>query len=249
MNRQALYKAASVALALAVWQIISMSIGMEMILASPVKVAARFFTLWTEPETWSTVLFSLLRICGGFFAAFALGLALAFLSARFSAAAALLWPYVMAMKAVPVASFIILCLIWFSFTQLTVFIGFLIAFPVIYSNVLQGLQSTDRKLLEMAEVYRLSWKRRLTYIEIPAVMPYLLSACRVAMGMAWKAGVAAEVIGMVNGSIGNALYEARIYFQNADLLAWTAMIIVLSFALEKALVGALKKAYGWMVKR
>ena len=165
--------------------------------------------------------------------AFVLGCVLALLAGRFRIVEILLWPYIMAMKAVPVASFIILCLIWFSYTQLTVFIAFLIAFPVIYSNFLQGMKSTDKNLLEMAELYRVSWGRRFLYIYLPGVKPYIISACSIAVGMAWKAGVAAEVIGVVGDSIGEKLYEAKVYFQNAELLSWTIVIILLSVIGEK----------------
>ena len=97
----------------------------------------------------------------------------------------LLWPYVTAIKSVPVASFIIICLIWMSTRQLAVFISFLMVFPVIYSNTLQGIKSADGALLEMARVYRVPFSRRLGYIYAPQVKPFLLSGCSVALGMSW----------------------------------------------------------------
>ena len=248
-NRQFLWRAAAVLLALGVWQGVSMAVNMEMLLASPLKVLMRFGTIWRERDFLSTVLFSVCRISAGFLLALALGTLLGWLAGRFSVAETLLWPYVTAAKSVPIASFIILCLLWFSYTQLTVFIAFLIAFPVIYANVLQGLKSTDPRLLEMAEVFRVSGLRRLFYIQMPAVFPYLLSAGSVAVGMAWKAGVAAEVIGVVSGSVGRKLYDAKIYFQNADLLCWTVMIILLSVAGEKLFRFLMKTIYGRLVRR
>lgn len=236
-------KAGAVLLALIIWQAVSMLVGMDMLLASPMKVTVRLFSLISEPDFILTVLTSLLRIMLGFSAAFVLGILSAFLAGRFHIAETLLWPYIVTFKTVPVASFIILCLIWFSYSQLTVFISFLIAFPVIYSNVLQGIKSTDKNLLEMAEIYKISWNKKLLYILIPAVRPYIISASSVSVGMAWKAGVAAEVIGVVNGTIGEKLYDAKIYFQNADLLAWTIVIIILSVLMEKLFVFILRLAY------
>ncbi|MBR2672517.1 MAG: ABC transporter permease subunit [Oscillospiraceae bacterium] len=243
MKRSLIHKSGAVLLALALWQGISMLVNMDILLASPLKVIKRLATIWTEKGFVSTVLFSLMRITCGFLIALALGIILAVLAGRFSIVETLLWPYVVTIKSVPVASFIILCLIWFSFNQLTVFIAFLIAFPVIYSNVLQGIKSADPNMLEMARLYDVSWGRRLLYIYVPNIKPYLISACSVAVGMAWKAGVAAEVIGVVNGSIGEKLYNAKIYFQNADLLAWTVIIILLSVVIEKLFVFILKKIY------
>ena len=243
MRKSLIYKSGAVILALAVWQGISMLVNMDILLASPVKVVKRLFTIWAEEGFITTVLFSLLRITCGFLIALALGILLAILAGRFPVVETLLWPYVVTIKSVPVASFIILCLIWFSFNQLTIFIAFLIAFPVIYSNVLQGIKSADRNLLEMADLYKASWGRKFLYIYVPNIKPYLISACSVAVGMSWKAGVAAEVIGVVNGSIGEKLYNSKIYFQNADLLAWTIMIILLSVLIEKISVFILKKIY------
>ena len=233
MKKENLYKIGAIVIAIIIWQIASMLVGMEMLLASPLSVAKRLCSLVFEKEFLSTVLYSLLRITAGFLLAFFAGCILAVLAARFRVVEILLWPYVVTMKAVPVASFIILCLIWFSYTQLTVFIAFLIAFPAIYSNFFQGMKSTDKNMLEMAELYHMSWHRKLLYIYLPGVKPYIISACSVAVGMAWKAGVAAEVIGVVGNSIGEKLYEAKVYFQNADLLAWTIVIILLSVIGEK----------------
>lgn len=233
VNNTNIRKILSVLLALAVWQIAAMTVGKEMLLASPVRVLARLALLWREPGFFSSVFFSFFRITAGFLLAFAAGILSGFAAGRFRAVETLLWPWVIAGKTIPIASFIILCLIWMDYNGLTVLIAFLIAFPVIYSNILQGLRSSDEKKEELAVLYRVPWTRRFLYIDLPAVKPYLLSASSVAIGMAWKAGIAAEVIGMVNGSIGDMLYQAKVYFQNADLLAWTVIIILVSVISEK----------------
>ena len=173
---------------------------------------------------------------------------LAVAAGRYEAIETLLWPYIVTVKSVPVASFIILCLTWFSFDQLTVFIAFLIAFPVIYQNILQGIKSIDGKMLEMADIFKVSWLRRFLYIYLPGIKPYVLSASSTAVGMAWKAGVAAEVIGVVGGSIGEKLYDAKIYFMNADLLSWTIIIIVLSVLLEKLFIFVLRMLFSGLEK-
>lgn len=247
-QKQWLWRAGSVLLALAVWQGISMAVDMEIFLTSPLKVIARLGTIWREPGFFSTVLFSVRRIFGGFLLAFLAGLLLGGLAGRFRAVETLLWPWVLAAKTVPIASFIILSLLWLNYSQLTVFIAFLIGFPVIYSNVLQGVKSMDRSLPEMAQVFQVRGLRKLRFIVIPAVFPYLVSASGTAVGMAWKAGVAAEVIGVISGSIGLKLYDAKIYFKNADLLCWTIIIILLSVAGEKLFTGLLRLLYGRLVK-
>ena len=237
MQRLALQKCIAVALALLVWQGAAMVVGLDLLLPSPWQVACRLWSVWREPGFFATVAFSLLRISGGF----ALGLVLGV--GRLRVLELLLWPYVTAIKSVPVASFIIICLIWMSTRQLAVFISFLMVFPVIYSNTLQGIKSADGALLEMARVYRVPFSRRLGYIYAPQVKPFLLSGCSVALGMSWKSGVAAEVIGVVGGSIGEWLYEAKVYFQMTDLLAWTVVIVVCSVGFEKLVLWLLRRCF------
>ena len=243
MSKPKLYKLFSIVLALAVWQIAASCVGTDFLLASPLKVLVRLTTVWREPGFLSTVWFSFLRISAGFLLAFAAGTILGMLAGRFRVLEYLLWPYVVTVKTVPVASFIILCLIWLDYNALTVLISFLIAFPVLYSNVLQGIRSTDEKKKELAALYRVPWTRRLVYIDLPSVKPYLLSGAAVSVGMAWKAGVAAEVIGIVDGSIGERLYQAKVYFQNADLLCWTIITILLSVVTEKLFILLLKTIF------
>ena len=244
MNKKTqLWKGLSAAFALLLWQLLAMKIGMNILLASPVEVLKRLAGIWKETDFWSAVFFSFGRISLGFLLAFAVGIVLGILAGRLKFLEYFLFPYVTVIKTVPIASFIILCLLWMNFNQLTVLIAFLIAFPVIYTNVLQGIRSTDKKMRELAKLYRVPWQRRLIYMDMPSVKPYLLSACSVAIGMAWKAGIAAEVIGLVDGSVGEKLYQAKVYFQNADLLCLTILIILLSVLSEKIFVFLVKSVF------
>ena len=240
MQNKKLWQGVSAAFAVLLWQLLAMKIGTEMLLASPVDVVKRLLTIWREPDFWRTVFFSFGRISAGFLLAFAFGILLGLLAGRLKFLEYFLFPYVTVIKTVPIASFIILCLLWMNFHQLTILIAFLIAFPVVYTNVLQGIRSTDVKMREMAKLYRVPWQWQLLYIYLPSVKPCLLSACSISVGMAWKAGIAAEVIGLVDGSIGEMLYQAKVYFQNADLLCWTLVIILLSVLSEKGFVFLVK---------
>lgn len=246
MKKTFWYRALAVLIALLIWQAAAMAVGNKILLVSPLAVAARLATIWREKGFFSTVLYTMARILLGFVLALTAGVLAAVAAGRFRLIEYLLWPYVITFRSVPVASFIILCLIWLNFSQLTVFIAFLIVFPVIYANVLQGVKSTDPKLLEMAELYKVPWYRRFFYIELPGIRPYLLSACTISIGMAWKSGIAAEVIGVVTGSIGGALYQSKIYFETADLFAWTIIIVILSVLTEKAFLWVLKRAFAGM---
>ncbi len=238
-----IYRAGAIVIALVIWQAAAMILDQKLLLASPVQVIIRLTSIWREKSFWSSIWFSLERILAGFLIAFGLGMVLAFLAERFRVIEVLLWPYVLSIKAIPVASFIIISLIWLSAKSLSVFISFLMVFPVIYSNVLEGLKNTDSKMLEMSKLYQLSFFKKFLYIQLPQIKPFLLSACNVAIGMSWKSGIAAEVIGIPTGSIGEMLYNAKIYFNTVDLLCWTVIIVIVSQLFEKAFIKALKVIY------
>jgi len=220
-----------------------MLINQGILLASPVDVLVRFFTLIGEEDFWATVGFSFARISLGFITALIIGMLLAILAARSEWVEILLSPLMVTIKTVPVASFIIIALIWISSGKLSLFISFLMVLPVIYNNVLRGIKSIDTKMDEMADVYHLSWGTRFKYIWVPTIYPFLISACEIALGMAWKAGVAAEVIGIPTGSIGEKMYMSKVYLDSASLFAWTVVIVVISVLFEKLVIWLIKKSY------
>lgn len=237
-------KIIAVAAALSVWQLAAMSINQRILIVSPLEVLVRMTTIWQEENFFSSVWCSFYHIAGGFAIALVLGVILASLAGRFPWIETMLWPYMITVKTVPVASFIVICLIWLSASNLSVFISFLIVLPVVYGNVLEGIKNEDKKMLELAQVYRLSFIRKVMYIHLPQLKPFILSACATALGMAWKAGVAAEIIGTPDGSIGKQLYYAKIYLDTDDLLCWTVVIVIISVLFEKLFMLMLKRFYG-----
>ena len=169
---------------------------------------------------------------------------LAVLSGIFRAVRTLVYPFMAAVKSVPVASFVVLLLILAGAKNLSFFIVFLMVFPIIYVNMGQGLEHVDVQMLEMARVFRMSSWKKFLYIYRPAFLPFLVSGAKVALGMSWKSGVAAEIIGVPSYSIGERLYMAKIYLNTDSLFAWTLVIIVLSLIFEKIFLGLLKKTGG-----
>lgn len=242
-NKDRLGKALAVIFALLVWQTAAVAVDQSILLVSPVDVALRLTTIWQVEGFASSIWFSFYHIAGGFLLALVSGILLAALSGRFRWVETALWPFMITVKTVPVASFVVICLIWLSAQNLSVFISFLIVLPVVYGNVLQGIKSEDGKMLEVAEVFRMPVLRRILYIHMPQLKPFILSACATALGMSWKAGIAAEIIGTPDGSIGKQLYYAKIYLDTDDLLCWTVIIVIVSVAFEKLFMLALRAAY------
>lgn len=223
----------AVILWLIVWQLGSQALGQEILLVSPISVLVRLGSLIRTLPFWESIGFSLARISSGFLLAAFSGTLFAALAARFILFRELLTPLILTIKATPVASFIILALIWIPSRNLSVFISFLMVLPVMYTNVLGGIQATSRELLEMAQVFALPAGRTIRYIYVSQVLPFFRSACTIGLGLCWKSGIAAEVIGIPDGSIGEKLYNAKIFLNTPDLFAWTLVIVVVSLGFEK----------------
>lgn len=223
---------------LAAWQLASMAVGSRIVLVGPAEVACRLAELVLEADFWVSMGLSLGRVATGFGLAVVAGVALAAWASRSRVVEGLLAPLVGAVKAAPVASFVVLLLMWVSSRRLSVAVSFLMAFPILYTNVLAGVRQTDPALLEMADVFGVSSWARVRTVYAAQVAPYLRAGLSLAMGLSWKSGIAAEVIGLPAPSIGIHLYDAKVYLDTPDLLAWTVVIVALSVGLE-ALLGCL----------
>ena len=241
-HKQLFERLAAAAFWLAVWQCAAMAVGQEVFLVSPVQALRCLLRLLPQADFWHRVGFSAGRILLGFGLGAVSSVVLAVAAGRWAWVEALLAPVMQLVKATPVASFIILALVWVSGSSLSVLISFLMVLPVLYGAVRTGIGSADVQLLEMAKVFRLPLGRRLRAIWLPAVLPAFRQGCSVALGICWKSGVAAEVIGLPDGSIGDALYRAKITLSTGELFAWTFVIIVLSAAFEKLFLALLDKA-------
>ena len=210
---------------LLLWQGGSMLLGIEILLPSPLSALRCLLQLAATGDFWASIAWSTVRIFGGFLAACVAASVLAVPAYRFRLFRELLSPVVSAVKTVPVASFIILALVWLRGEQLSFFIAFLMVFPPVYLSVLTGIGQTDRDLLEMAKVFHVPFFRQVRYLYLPAIAPHFRSAVSLGLGLCWKAGIAAEVIGLPDGSMGERLYMAKVYFMTAELFAWTAVIV------------------------
>lgn len=208
------------------------AVNQPIVLVGPADVCRALAGQILLPEFWVTILCSGARICGGFLASFLAGILLGIAAGKRRLLAEFLEPAVSALQSVPVASFVILALLWIGSENLSLLISFLVVFPVLYRNTLQGMAAPSRELLEMAGVFRFGFRKTFCYIYWPALYPYVAAGAKVAFAMAWKSGVAAEVIGVPSHSIGEKLYLAKIYLSTAELFAWTLALIAVSRMLE-----------------
>lgn len=221
---------------LALWTLLAKLVGQELLLPSPVRVLRALVSLASTGAFWQNVARSLLRVTAGLVLATALGVLLAALTQASRLACVLLAPLMTLVKSTPVASFIILALVWLGRNIVPLCITALMVLPVVWANVSAGLAGQDRELLELARVYRLPRRRVLRRITLPSVLPHFQAALRSALGMGWKAGIAAEVLTVPQISIGRRLYEAKLYLETAELFAWTLTVVLLSLLIEKLLL-------------
>ena len=224
---------------LCVWQLLALWVGNGLLLPSPVTVVARLGQLALTVGFWKVTALSLLRVVLGSVLAVVSGVLLAVICCRWKLADTLFAPMVTVIKSTPVASFIVLLLLWLGRDLLPVVIVVLMALPVIWGNVCAGIRNTDPLLLRTAKVFGFTRRRTLRRVYIPSVMPHFLSGCRTALGLGWKAGIAAEVLTVPALSIGKLLMEAKQYWEVTDLFAWTLVVILCSLIIEKVLMAAI----------
>ncbi len=222
------------------WQVMSWKIDQTMFLPSPLEVWTALRKLVLSLEFYQGIANSLGNIILGAGGACLLGIMLAAAAAGVPFFKFFFGLPVRIMQATPVASFTILALFWLDSENLSVLVSFFMVLPLMYSNVLAGIEAANRDLLEMAKVFRVRWYHTLRFIYLPELVPYFLSACSVAAGVAWKSGIAAEVIGVVRNTIGNQLYQAKIYLEMPELFAWTAVIVCISMLFEQGITGLVR---------
>ena len=228
---------------LLLWQLLALIIHNPILMVGPFETLRTLGALLRTTMFWQSLAFSFVRIIAGFLIGSAVGILLAWGSYRRPFLEEILAPFILALKAVPVASFVIILLIWAGNRMLSLYISALVVLPLLYLNTLSGLKATDPKLLEMATVFHMPTTRCLRFIYLPALVPYLYSAFQTALGMAWKSGVAAEVIGQPLGSMGNGLYNAKIYLETGELLSWTIAIILISYLFERLFLAGFRALF------
>ena len=223
-----------------VWQAAALLMGNPLLLPGPVQVLRRMGQLMLTGDFWQITAVSIGRILLGVTVAAVLAVLLAVLTTRSALADTLIAPVMTAMQATPVASFAILVLIWVERDWVSVLICGMMVLPVVWNSVSTGIRVTDRDLLEMGKLFRLPPATRLRRIWVPSVMPFFRASCSSALGLGWKAGIAAEVLTVPARSIGRQISESKLYLLTEDLFAWTLTVVVLSLLLQKLMLKILE---------
>ncbi len=224
-----------------VWHFLSLKINSSIFLPSPESTYKALLRISKRVGFWQTIFNTFSKIAKGFLLALIAGTLLSVISAFVKIIDVLVSPFMRLLKTVPVASFIILALLWVKSDKLSVLISFVMVTPVVYINILQSFDNVDNNLLEMADIFNVSLLRKLRFIYVPALVSGFMSACKIGLGFCFKAGIAAEIIGLPFQSIGSELYKSKLYLMTDELFAWTVVIVLMSVFFEGVCIYLLNK--------
>ena len=224
-----------------VWQLVYMKVGLDVIIPSPLATGKKILELISTAEFWEITGSTVLRILMGYLCGVLLGLLLSVITYASKVMYALLKPVISIARATPVASLTVIIIVWVTNQQVPLFIVGLMVFPIIWGNTLEGIKNTDKKLLEMSRCFSVNPISRLAHIYVPSVYPFFVAGASTSLGLAWKSGIAAEILGSTQGSVGQQLNNAKVYLDSEGKFAWTVVVIILSIIFERVVVWALKK--------
>lgn len=224
-----------------VWELVYILVGKDIIIPSPLDTAKRVWELVFTSEFWRITGSSVLRILAGYMCGVLGGVLFAVLTNASKFAFALFKPIINIARATPVASMTVIIVVWVTNQQVPLFIVGLMVFPIIWGNTFEGIKNTDKKLLEMARCFSVSRMSAFLHIYVPSVYPYFIAGASASLGLAWKSGIAAEILGSTQGSVGQQLNDAKVYLDSAGKFAWTVVVIVLSIIFERLIISLLHK--------
>ena len=226
---------------LVIWQVLAVIVNNSVLLSGPVETFKALVELGSTSAFYISVGITVGKILLGYLIGMCLGALLSLLSYRSGIIREFLSPFVSVIKSIPIVSFIIIALIWAGSANVTVIVSAIISFPIFYKNLIEGLSVTDPKMLELAQVYQMKPSKKLRYIYLPTLSSHIKSAVSLAIGMAFRGGITAEVVGQPLRSIGNGLYRSKINLATSDMLAWTLVAVLSAFIIEKLFSFVLKK--------
>lgn len=223
-----LISAISVLVLLLLWQGASALIDAQIILPGPGPVVKAFFALCSQPPFALNIGITVLRALESFLIIVAIGILLGILAGYYPSVEAALSPLLLVLKAVPVMSIILLAFIWFSSGTVPIFSAFLMAFPVMFTQMVYGVRSIDANLVSMADLYGFSQKNKLKHVIFPALTPHILTGSKQTLSMIWKVVIAAEVLTVPRYGVGSRMQLAQVHLDTAQVLAWTLIAVLLT---------------------
>ncbi|MBA2133096.1 ABC transporter permease [Capillibacterium thermochitinicola] len=224
-----------------VWSLAARWVGKEIILPNPVVTLNQLCRLLTSGGFWAHLSATLSRGLAGFGLSFLAGLFLGLLSGLHPGFQTFFHLWLTVIRSTPSMALILLALIWFESDAVTLFVTFLVVFPLITQNVTEGVRQVDPRLKEMARLYRVRFPTTLYRMYLPAILPYLATAAAAGLGLTWKVMIAAEVLAYPRWGIGARMDTARTYLQTPEVFAWTIVVIAISLFFDRILNALIRK--------
>lgn len=243
-NKRYLLSLISFLILLGIWKISALIISADIILPPPEKVFISLFNIIASENFIKKILSTFIRGILGFLISYISGIIFGVLAGIFPKFRALFFPVISIIRSTPVISIILLALIWFNVNNVPIFVAFLMAFPIVCGNIIEGLTTVDKNLLEMANVYKIPLRKQVFHIYIPAIIPFIIAGASLSLGVVWKVIVAAEVISQPKWGVGTSLNEAKSFLITEEVFAWTVIAILLSFFTE-VIFNKLSKKISW----
>lgn len=234
----------SILILLIIWKLFALFIGADIILPPPEIVLRSLIKTFISPNFLKIVTSTLIRGLIGFIISFACGIIIGTLAGIFKGFRYFVNPVISFIRSTPVISVILLALIWFKVENVPIFVAFLMAFPIICGNIIEGITTVDRDLIEMANVYKVSFKSKILQIYLPSIVPFIIASASMSIGIIWKVIIAAEVLSQPKWAIGTKLSEARDFLITEEVFAWTVLAIFLS-AISEVIFKRISKCLSW----
>lgn len=244
LERKHLFSLLSATFILLLWKLTSLIIDAEIILPSPEAVTAALFNIISTKDFLIRVGTTLTRGIIGFLISYCCGIVVGVTAGIYPIFRGFIKPILSIIKSTPVISVILLALIWFNTNYVPIFVSFLMAFPIVCTNVIEGVTTVDKKLLDMANIYNIPFSKQIFSIYLPSILPFILAGASMSLGIIWKVVVAAEVLSQPKWGIGTSLNEAKSFLITREVFAWTLIAILLSF-ISDTLFGLLSYRLKW----
>jgi NitT/TauT family transport system permease protein len=219
------------------WSLLSWRYG-AYVLPSPRSVTVGLWEIIRSGEVWKHTGASLFRIVIGFGGAVVLSVLMGLGAFLWRPVRTVVQDALAVLNSTSVFVWIVISLIWFGLSNWApIFTTFMITLPVVASNLIEGVGSVDRRLLEMGDVYRLSGRAKFTAIVVPSTVPYLIAGMKVGFGLALKVSVVAEIFGVTSG-IGYIMNYSREILATQMVFAWALVMIVVMMLTDKLVFDA-----------
>lgn len=231
----------SVVFIVGLWYLVALKLDASVIVPTPLEVLDSLKELFTTKDFVLNVGTTVLRAFESFVIIFILGSVFGIAAGRLKVIEMIFRPFVTLFKAIPVMSIILIAFLWLKTGQIPVFSAFLMAFPVMYVQTLDGMKNKSRELEQMCRIYNITGKRKLWNYTVPSLMPSLITGAKQSMSMIWKVVISAEVLTIPSFGIGRSLHMAQIQIETAEVFAWTFIAVVLTFLGDSIFLLVLKK--------